>query len=97
MEQFVEDYKELAEWRDYYQDVALPYYSKELNENLDENIALKKERNELREKLKKQQEGDLTYTGILVELVARTKARSNLKNVKEDIKKKDKKYRWKWI
>ena len=87
MEQFIEDYKELADERDYLQDVVYPNIVKELDESLDEVIAVKKEWNELREKLKKQQEGDLAYTDILVELVARTKAQSNIKNIEEDFKK----------
>ena len=90
MDQFVEGFKEIAAERDYLQDVAIPYYSKGLDESLDEIIALKKERNEIKEKLRKQQECDTTYTDILAELVARTKANSKVKNVKEDIKKRTK-------
>ena len=93
MEQFAKEYQNLAAERDYLQDVAVPYYSEGLHKSLDEVIALKKEKNELREKLARQQTDDTTYTTVIEDLIARTKASSKMKMIQERIKKKQEKYR----
>ena len=89
MEQYIEDFKEVVEERNYAQDMYIET-SKELDEKMDEIIAVKKERNELRERLKKQQEGELAYTDIWAELVASAKAQSKIGYIKEDSEKRKK-------
>ena len=90
MERVKQGIENIVADRDYLQNVAIPYYSKELHESLDEFIALKKERNELREKLNNKQEYDTTYTDLLLEVISRAEANSKVESVKEDIKKSNK-------
>ena len=62
MEQQIEDFREVVEERNYAQDMYIEA-SRELDKQMDEVIAVKKERNELRERLKSnKRENWLTLT-----------------------------------
>ena len=79
--------RKAVERADYYENFAIPHYSAELHECLNENISIKEEMRNMREQFDKK-DIDNTEKQLLLEFLTKSNENSKFDSIKESIKKR---------